>query len=110
MKASMSPSLEIDIDLTREEFSRLERESLTGVVRLREMPDLEPERALTLVLGTMHSNLFIELEPIPEYACFEESTGYQVVVSQRGYEVLGCCGRLCDRTGGPSRVDIYMRE
>ncbi|MEM4254211.1 MAG: hypothetical protein QXR48_02380 [Candidatus Woesearchaeota archaeon] len=56
----------------------------------------------------MKSNLFVELEALPKNACFEEIAMYKVTVSSEGYGLLIKHKHVCDRTCGPSRVNIYV--
>ncbi|MBI2110081.1 hypothetical protein HYT58_02840 [Candidatus Woesearchaeota archaeon] len=112
MRVSISIGSEIDIDLTNEELSRLERETLRGEGVIRELPNGNRSRRIELLLGEMKSNLFVEAKSYPEKACFESITRYVVSVSRRGYGLLKEKGAVCDRTdriGGPSRVNIHVR-
>lgn len=111
MKASISLGLEIDIDLSVDELCRLEQEPLKGIAKVCELPEeLNPVREIELSLRELQSNLFVELEALPENAYFEEITKYLIIISQYGYEMLKIKGSTGDRTGGPSRVDIHVRE
>ena len=111
MKASISLSSEIGIDLCVDELSKLERETLKGTAKVRELPaEFNYVREIELSLGRLQNNLLVEMESWPRDAYFEEITKYLITISQEAYQMLKTNGRTCDRTGGPSRVNIYVRK
>ncbi|MEM4243072.1 MAG: hypothetical protein QXM31_04190, partial [Candidatus Woesearchaeota archaeon] len=100
MKASISLGSEIDIVLSSKEASGLEKQALSCLAKVRELPsELGPERIVELSIGQMKSNLFVELESLPKNACFEEIAMYKVTVSAEGYGLLIKNRYVCDRTG-----------
>lgn len=107
MKASISPGSEIDITLRPEEVSALENQELNCVARVREVEGLL-ERKIRLAIGST-LNLFIDMQSFPKGACFESIAMYDIFISPEGYEILRNNNAVCDRTGGPSRVNVYVR-
>lgn len=110
MKASMSLSSEMDIVLTSEEISSLEREIIIGKVKVRNegQDNLEP-RGLKLSVGAVEKNLYLDLRSYPERASFETIAEYEITISRDGYELLKEKGKVIDRTGGPSKVYISLQ-
>ena len=111
MKARISLSSEIDIDLSIDELSRLEQETLKGAANVRELPkECNPLREIELCIRELQSGLIVEMKTFPKNACFEEIRKYIIIVSQDGYEMLKSKGRTCGRIGiGLCKVNIYAR-
>ena len=108
MKASISIGSEIDI--TIDELSKLEQQALSCIAQIRELPpELNPRRSIELSIKPTRFNLYLELESFPNSCSFEKIRGYQIIISSEGYGLLKKNKAVCDRTGGPSRVKIYVR-
>ena len=107
MKASISICTEIDVTLTPDDVSRLERDVLSCTARVRETEE-KLERDIHLGIGPT-TNLFIDLTSTPEDACFEDIKAYHITLSPDGYDLLRKNGATHDRTGGPSTVRVYVR-
>jgi hypothetical protein len=107
MKASISIGSEIDITLSSEEVLALKNNLLACAARVREVEECL-ERKILLSVGNT-SNLFVDMKSLPEGACFEDVLIYYIRISPYGYELLQQYNRVCDRTGGPSRVNVYVR-
>ena len=76
MKASISISTEIDVTLTPDDVSRLERDVLSCAARVREISE-NLERDIHLRIGST-TNLFIDLTSTPKDACFEDIKAYHL--------------------------------
>lgn len=108
MKADSTSQHEISVRLSEKEISELEAKALFGIVRLRDRDgNLYSQRDIELVLGDLKENLSVELAFLPEHTDYQHITKYLVTMSQEGYKMLKEYGRTGDRTGGPSRVDIF---
>ena len=110
MKASISISSEMDITLDEQELSKLEQQALSCIAQIRELPpELNQRRSIGLSIKPTRFNLYLELESFPNSCSFEKIRGYQIIISSEGYGLLKKNKAVCDRTGGPSRVNIYVR-
>ena len=111
MKASMSTSTEIDVDLTYEEIFKIFNESIKGKIKVREYNGPNPVRDLEIVVGEMSTtrNEFLELKYVPD-CDFENLTGYVITISQLGYESLKEKGSVIDRPSLGVKVNIRRKD
>lgn len=113
IKAYLSSGSEMEINLSPEAISDLEKETLKGRVKL--FDNLEgtrqfKDRDLEIKVGLLEFNLFVESKSYPSHADFEKIEGYSVTLSPEGYEMLKRSGATGDRTRVPGRVDISRSE
>lgn len=72
------------------------------------MRELDLARKIELCVGRTKT-LYVDLASFPWRAVFEKISNYKIIISPHGYKLLREKKAVCDRTGGPSRVNIYVR-
>jgi len=99
MKAYCSSSTEIEIDLNKNDFSKLEK-GLTGIITVRDnIRNKKTEKSLELNISKRDTDKWLELKSLPQGACFEDIQKYVVNIFPLGYEELKQYGHTEDRFG-----------
>lgn len=112
MNVSSSLDSEIDIELTDEEISALQKGVVRGVLKVRGVKPhkIFGARNVEILVGRINESslaLYIEQRTFPLHAGFEDIEKYGFILSSEGYEILKEKGRVVGRTGGPGKVCIY---
>jgi len=114
MKASSSLDSEIEIELTDEEVSALQRGIVRGALKVRsEKPNqVFGTRDVEILVGIINKDspaLYISLKTFPQHTCIEGIKKYGFILSPDGYEILKEKGKVVDRPDsfGPCKVSIH---
>ena len=110
MKARSSIQTEIDVELTTEEISGLEKEVLSGKLQIRnDSGILLHLRDIELLIGQIKFNTYIDLQSFPEKADFLNIIKYIIILSESGYRILKRDGFVIDRINESGKVAIYRK-
>ncbi|MBU2503619.1 MAG: hypothetical protein KJ879_01010 [Nanoarchaeota archaeon] len=107
MRAS-SVGLEVFVEISREEFSSLKRNSLTGSIRFRDNHG-SPQRQIpfTLVYSPIQRN-FLSVRQIPDQNYFGHAKRVDFTINEEFYDSLREMDRYGDRFSIGGKLDIQI--
>ncbi len=102
-------SIEIDLDLERDEISRLEKEILR--LRIRRVHE-NPHNfvSISLQIGDTSNEEFMKLKCLPKDCDFENTKEYEITLSNLGYSYLKERNGVIDRPGYGTKVSIRRKN
>ena len=112
MKAS-SICWELDIELTYEEISKLEKKILKGKIKVRNREKLIRNSLLNIKRGDSGDHhVYMLLNTIPRNVYFGEVEKYTIIISNEGYKILKKREFVKDRMfDNPScNINIYKKN
>ena len=104
--------VEFTIVLSDDEISRLEREVLTGKVKVRDRESLIGDKPYFLKIDeTPKHSYFCHVKFLPKTADYANWFGFVFIVSSEGYKHLKEFGSCGDRVGfSGCKLSIYSEE
>ena len=98
-------SIEIELELSQLEISRLMSETLTGSIRRgHEQPSKNV--GIELLVGNVDDEPYMKLEIIPEGTDFESTTAYKITLSKSSYSMVKYGNGIVDRPKLGTKISI----
>ena len=109
MRAYGSACCEIEIELTDQEISDLEKKMLRGRIKLRHKDEMH-ERCIGISIGKLEKNLYLDLKVFPQGRGYPHIVLYSVILSEEGYQRLKTKGMTVERVGGPGKITVHKKN